>query len=69
MVDHTDVRLIADSVLGVELEEWIYSTREYLANNPHDNNRRQSIFEHRSVPRPEIEAFLGRSGGEMAAGG
>jgi tetratricopeptide (TPR) repeat protein len=45
-------------------------TREYLAENPHDNNRRQSIFEHRSVPAAEIEAFLSGSGGaEMAAGG
>jgi tetratricopeptide (TPR) repeat protein len=45
-------------------------TREYLVENPHDNNRRQSIFEHRSVPPAEIEAHLSRTGfSETASGG
>jgi tetratricopeptide (TPR) repeat protein len=45
-------------------------TREYLEKNPHDNNRRQRIFEHRSVPRAEIEAHLSRhESSETAAGG
>jgi len=29
-------------------------TGEYLKNNPHDNNRRQAIFEHRSVPTDQL---------------
>jgi tetratricopeptide (TPR) repeat protein len=45
-------------------------TRDYLAEHPHDNNRRQSIFEHRSVPPAEIEAHLSASEfAETAAGG
>jgi tetratricopeptide (TPR) repeat protein len=30
-------------------------TRQYLAEHPHDNNRRQAIFEHRSIPLEAIE--------------
>ena len=29
-------------------------TREYLQKHPHDNNRRQNIFEHKTVPLDEI---------------
>jgi tetratricopeptide (TPR) repeat protein len=33
-------------------------TGEYRERQPHDNNERQQIHEHRSVPAAEIEAFL-----------
>ncbi|HLE84067.1 MAG TPA: tetratricopeptide repeat protein [Thermoanaerobaculia bacterium] len=35
-------------------------TREFREANPHDNNERQSIHEHGSPSREEIEAFLTR---------
>ena len=35
-------------------------TREYRERHPHDNNERQSIHEHGSPSREEIEAFLAR---------
>ncbi len=45
-------------------------TGEYLKNNPHDNNRRQRIFEHQSVPPDQIERFLSRGRGDrLPAGG
>ena len=44
-------------------------TREYLQNNPHDNNRRQNIFEHKSVPRDEIDRFLARPRGTTVVAG
>jgi tetratricopeptide (TPR) repeat protein len=44
-------------------------TRDYLERHPHDNNRRQSIFEHRSVPRAEIEAHLSREEFSTSAAG
>jgi lipopolysaccharide biosynthesis regulator YciM len=35
-------------------------TRDYRERHPHDNNERQSIHEHGSPSRAEIEAFLAR---------
>jgi tetratricopeptide (TPR) repeat protein len=44
-------------------------TGEYLKANPHDNNRRQPIFEHRTVPLDEIPQNRAQGAGPSTAGG
>lgn len=43
-------------------------TREYREEHPHDNRERQSIHEHGSPSREEIEAFLEAHGDQEVAG-
>ncbi|MCZ6727298.1 MAG: tetratricopeptide repeat protein [Acidobacteria bacterium] len=44
-------------------------TRDYLKANPHDNNRRQAIFEHKTVPLDEIPQNRAGGAETVTAGG